>query len=104
MPARAKFHPIVLLAAAMLASTFAGMASASPRIYPTGVTIYDPARRCQSARGVPSEPGAVRARMTAESPFRCVKPRAIDFVDTPDRNETGAALSWLAPYGMAARR
>jgi hypothetical protein len=48
MPARAKSRPIALLAVAMLASTFAGMASASPRIYPTGVTIYDPARAYSS--------------------------------------------------------
>ncbi len=48
MLARAQFRPVALLAAALVGSTFAGIASASPRIYPTGVTIYDPTRAYNS--------------------------------------------------------
>jgi hypothetical protein len=48
MPARAKFRLFIFLATALLVSTIAGKASASPRIYPTGVTIYDPARAYNS--------------------------------------------------------
>jgi hypothetical protein len=47
MPTRAKFGPIAF-STAMLGAACAGPASGSPRIYPTGVTIYDPARAYNS--------------------------------------------------------
>jgi hypothetical protein len=39
---------VVLAAAALLAATTGGSASASPRIYPTGVTVYDPTQAYSS--------------------------------------------------------
>jgi Arylsulfotransferase (ASST) len=48
MPKPLDVRIIAFAAASLLACAFSGMASASPRVYPTGVTIYDPARAYNS--------------------------------------------------------